>query len=208
MENQSIIPLILNADIVVQFVMFILVVASLISWTLIFHKKSALFKEKKLLKKFIKGFNIDQNLNTSINVNNDDFITHTLYDAKIELDKPNGVEIAYRRVNLIISQRIEQLEKNISTLASIASVAPYIGLFGTVWGIMNAFIGLASVKQATIAIVAPGIAEALIATAIGLFAAIPANIFYNKLTIEIDYISNSYQNIMQKFLVMIQREAK
>lgn len=207
METKSIIDLIIDADIIVQIVMIILVVASIVSWTIIFNKKSTLFKEKKLLHKFNKNFNIDAGLQNSVNANNSDFISQTLYQAKDELKNPNGVEIAYRRINLNITNRVEGLEKNISTLASIASSAPYIGLFGTVWGIMNAFIGLASVKQATIAIVAPGIAEALIATSIGLFAAIPANIFYNKLTIEVENINNNYQNIMQKFLVVMQREA-
>lgn len=206
MEVKSILDLILEAGIVVQIVMLILVLASLVSWTLIFNKKSLLFKEKRALKSFNKRFDINKNIDSCFNINNSDFISKTLRSVKVELEHKNGVEIAYRRISLVFNNRIETLEKSISTLATIASSAPYIGLFGTVWGIMHSFIGLASVKQATIAIVAPGIAEALIATAFGLFAAIPANIFYNKLTTEIENINNEYQNISQQFLIVMQRE--
>jgi biopolymer transport protein TolQ len=206
METKSIIDLILEAGIVVQVVMIILILASLISWTLILNKKSLLFNEQRALKSFLKQFDITKDVQHCCNVHNTDFITKTLHNATSELQHSNGVEIAYRRINLAVNTRIELLEKNISSLATIASAAPYIGLFGTVWGIMHSFIGLASVKQATIAIVAPGIAEALIATAFGLFAAIPANIFYNKLTTEVEDINNNYQTIIQQFLVVMQRE--
>jgi biopolymer transport protein TolQ len=204
----SILSLIINADVVVQIVMALLIIASLVSWTLIFNKKSIVFKEKKLLKTFDKRFDIDKDLSSCFNHNGGDFVSKTLKGSEVELGYENGVEIAYRKINLQITQRVESLEKNLSTLASIASASPYIGLFGTVWGIMHSFLSLASVKQATIAIVAPGIAEALIATAFGLFAAIPANIFYNKLTTEVDEIHNKYQNIIQQFLVVMQREQK
>jgi biopolymer transport protein TolQ len=205
-EELSILGLIIAADVVVQAVMVILIIASIVSWTLIFNKKSVLFKERRLLKLFNSRFDMDKDLVGCFNINSQDEISKLLKDSKQELINPNGIEIAYRKLNLQITSRIEKLETNVSTLATIASSSPYIGLFGTVWGIMHSFLSLASVKQATIAIVAPGIAEALIATAFGLFAAIPANIFYNKLTTEIENIHNQYQNITQKFLVVMQRE--
>jgi biopolymer transport protein TolQ len=206
-EELSIWGLIVAADLVVQIVMVVLIIASIISWTLIFNKKSTLFKEKKLLKDFNSRFNVDKDLLSCFNVNSQDDISQLLRDSKKELTiESSSIEVAHRKLNLQTTSRVEGLEKNISTLATIASSSPYIGLFGTVWGIMHSFLSLASVKQATIAIVAPGIAEALIATAFGLFAAIPANIFYNKLTTQIEDIHNQYQNISQKFLVVMQRE--
>jgi biopolymer transport protein TolQ len=207
MQNElSILNLIIDADMVVQVVMVVLVVSSLISWTLIFNKKSIFTKESLSINSFNKGFNVNKDLKNCFNSNNTSFIAQVLQDSKNELDNKNGVEIAYRKISLNINNHIDTLEKSLSTLATIASSAPYIGLFGTVWGIMHSFLSLASVKQATIAVVAPGIAEALIATAFGLFAAIPANIFYNKLSADIENIHNKYQHISQQFLIIMQRE--
>jgi len=115
-------------------------------------------------------------------------------------------ERAYRAMNTTASNEIDRLDSSLSVLAMIASSSPYIGLFGTVWGIMHSFIGLASVKQATIAIVAPGIAEALIATAFGLFAAIPATIAYNRLVSQVEEIGNKYTAFIEELFVIIQRQ--
>ncbi|MFN8762107.1 MAG: MotA/TolQ/ExbB proton channel family protein, partial [Burkholderiales bacterium] len=105
-------------------------------------------------------------------------------------------------------RELDALEKNLPFLASVGSVSPYIGLFGTVWGIMHAFVGLSNVQQATLATVAPGIAEALIATAIGLFAAIPAVVAYNRYASEIDRVANRFDNFIEEFSNILQRQAR
>jgi biopolymer transport protein TolQ len=120
-------------------------------------------------------------------------------------DKQAHAERAYRLMNTEANSEIDRLDSNLSILAMIAASSPYIGLFGTVWGIMHSFIGLASVKQASIAVVAPGIAEALIATAFGLFAAIPATIAYNRLSSQIGDISHQYTAFIEKMFVIFQR---
>jgi biopolymer transport protein TolQ len=106
-----------------------------------------------------------------------------------------------------MSRQVEELESRLPFLATAGSISPYIGLFGTVWGIMNAFIALGEVQQATLAMVAPGIAEALIATAIGLFAAIPAVIAYNRFSHQVEKLENSYGNFMEEFSAILQRQA-
>jgi biopolymer transport protein TolQ len=130
--------------------------------------------------------------------------THT--DAISEQSSLLNSERAYRSMNTTINNEVDGLDKNLSILAMIASSSPYIGLFGTVWGIMHSFIGLASVKQATISIVAPGIAEALIATAFGLFAAIPATIAYNRLITQVGEINNKYTAFAETLFVNFQRK--
>ena len=115
-------------------------------------------------------------------------------------------ERAYRSMNTAVNNEVDRLDHGLSILAMIASSSPYIGLFGTVWGIMHSFIGLASVKQATISIVAPGIAEALIATAFGLFAAIPATIAYNRLITQVGEINNKYTSFVEELFVTFQRQ--
>lgn len=110
-----------------------------------------------------------------------------------------------RAMQAAYQRELDQLEAHLPFLATVGSVSPYVGLFGTVWGIMNAFRGLADVSQATLAQVAPGIAEALIATAIGLFAAIPAVIAYNRFSHDIDRLSNSLQVFMEEYLILVQR---
>ena len=105
-------------------------------------------------------------------------------------------------------REMDELESNLSFLASVGSVSPYIGLFGTVWGIMNAFRGLANVEQATLAHVAPGIAEALVATAIGLFAAIPAVVAYNRFATKVDRLSTRFESFMEEFSNILQRQVR
>ena len=105
-------------------------------------------------------------------------------------------------------REMDALEQHLAFLASVGSVSPYVGLFGTVWGIMNSFRGLANVQQATLAAVAPGIAEALIATAIGLFAAIPAVVAYNRYSHDIDRISIRFESFIEEFLNILQRQAR
>ena len=117
------------------------------------------------------------------------------------------MEGAHRAMRVAHSREIDKLETNLSFLATVGSTTPYIGLFGTVWGIMNSFIALGSVKQATLAMVAPGIAEALIATAMGLFAAIPAVIAYNKFNHSVQKIENQYDNFVEEFSGILHRKA-
>ena len=117
----------------------------------------------------------------------------------------DGVRRAMRASH---QRELDALEKNLPFLASVGSVSPYIGLFGTVWGVMHAFVGLSNVQQATLATVAPGIAEALIATAIGLFAAIPAVVAYNRYASEIDRVANRFDNFIEEFSNILQRQAR
>ena len=117
------------------------------------------------------------------------------------------MEGTHRSMRVALSREIEKLESSLSFLATVGSISPYIGLFGTVWGIMNAFIALGEVKQATLQMVAPGIAEALIATAMGLFAAIPAVIAYNRFANKVEKLEGNYINFMEEFANILHRQA-
>ena len=211
-DSVSILGLIVEADFVVQLVMLILVVMSIYSWTVILSKKKILLDSKGDIKDFSKYFSTDKTLNElqsqipSSGTMADIFSSGYKEFTCLELDdKQANAERAYRLMNTTANSEIERLDSNLSILAMIASSSPYIGLFGTVWGIMHSFIGLASVKQASIAVVAPGIAEALIATAFGLFAAIPATIAYNRLSSKIGDISHQYTAFIEKMFVIFQR---
>ena len=116
------------------------------------------------------------------------------------------MEGSYRAMKIALSRETDSVEQHLPFLATVGSTAPYVGLFGTVWGIMNSFIALSDVQQATLAMVAPGIAEALIATAIGLFAAIPAVIAYNRLSNQSERLLNRYDNFMDEFASVLQRQ--
>jgi biopolymer transport protein TolQ len=126
---------------------------------------------------------------------------------KHSVASPAVLESARRAMRAAYQREMDLLEAYLPFLATVGSVSPYVGLFGTVWGIMNAFIGLANVSQATLAQVAPGIAEALIATAIGLFAAIPAVVAYNRFTHDIDRLANRYDVFMEEFSNILEQEA-
>ena len=211
-DSISILDLIVEADFVVQLVMLILVMMSIYSWTVILSKKKILLDSKRDIKNFSAYFSTDKTLNElqsqipSSSTMADIFSSGYKEFTHLELgDKQANAERAYRLMNTTANSEIERLDSNLSILAMIASSSPYIGLFGTVWGIMHSFIGLASVKQASIAVVAPGIAEALIATAFGLFAAIPATIAYNRLSSKIGDISHQYTAFIEKMFVIFQR---
>ncbi|ABL02456.1 Cell division and transport-associated protein TolQ [Candidatus Ruthia magnifica str. Cm (Calyptogena magnifica)] len=220
MDSLSIFSLILSAGFVVQMVMLILILMSIYSWTLILSKKKILIDTNKNIKLFHQNFsaNIDleklayQTLKKDINQSSMERIfstgfqelTHTTSDFNQVLII--DAERAYRVMNTMANNEVNRLDSGLSILAMIASSSPYIGLFGTVWGIMHSFIGLASVKQATVAIVAPGIAEALIATAFGLFAAIPATIAYNRLISQVESINNKYTAFVEQLFVLFQRQ--
>jgi len=220
-ENSlSIVSLIFSAGLVVQLVMIILVLMSIYSWTVIMSKKKILMDASNDIETFHEEFERNEKL-TDLYKNlpplasdwsamQDIFgsgykeFTHSKSTSTQSLIMNS--ERAYRAMNTSASNEIDRLDSSLSILAMIASSSPYIGLFGTVWGIMHSFIGLASVKQATIAVVAPGIAEALIATAFGLFAAIPATIAYNRLVSQVEDIGNRYTAFVEEIFVILQRQ--
>ena len=220
-ENSlSIVGLIFNAGLVVQLVMIILVLMSIYSWTVIMSKKKILMDASSDIDTFHEEFEGNEKLSelyknlpplaSDWSAMEDIFgsgykeFTHTKSTSNQSLIMNS--ERAYRAMNTSASNEIDRLDSSLSILAMIASSSPYIGLFGTVWGIMHSFIGLASVKQATIAVVAPGIAEALIATAFGLFAAIPATIAYNRLVSQVEDIGNRYTAFVEEIFVILQRQ--
>jgi len=220
-ENSlSIVSLIFNAGLVVQLVMIILVLMSIYSWTVIMSKKKILMDASNDIETFHEEFERNEKLPYLYNnlpklasdwsAMEDIFgsgykeFTHSKSTSNQSLIMNS--ERAYRAMNTSASNEIDRLDSSLSILAMIASSSPYIGLFGTVWGIMHSFIGLASVKQATIAVVAPGIAEALIATAFGLFAAIPATIAYNRLVSQVEEIGNKYTAFVEEIFVILQRQ--
>ena len=220
-ENSlSIVGLIFNAGLVVQLVMIILVLMSIYSWTVIMSKKKILMDASSDIDTFHEEFERNDKLDklyknlpplaSDWSAMEDIFgsgykeFTHTKSTSNQSLIMNS--ERAYRAMNTSASNEIDRLDSSLSILAMIASSSPYIGLFGTVWGMMHSFIGLASVKQATIAVVAPGIAEALIATAFGLFAAIPATIAYNRLVSQVEDIGNRYTAFVEEIFVILQRQ--
>lgn len=178
MENLSILSLISDASTVVKAVMAVLLLLSLLGWALIFALGTRLGQAQRHDTAFLAWFENDTSLaNKHAELIHGD--TYGLETVFLEGFSAPSIDMAERRLRGALGRAQASLERGISTLASIGSVSPYIGLFGTVWGIMNAFLGLSTQGQATLAAVAPGIAEALVATAIGLFAAIPAVLAYN-----------------------------
>ncbi len=219
-SSLSIFSLIISAGFVVQVVMFVLVLMSIYSWTVIMSKKKTLMDANKDIKRFHNNFLADTDLSIlhgqiPDQVSNRTPMEHIFGAGYGEFTHTTSAsnqalvmnsERAYRSMNTAVNNEVDRLDHGLSVLAMIASSSPYIGLFGTVWGIMHSFIGLASVKQATIAIVAPGIAEALIATAFGLFAAIPATIAYNRLITQVGEIQNKYTSFVEELFVTFQRQ--
>jgi biopolymer transport protein TolQ len=217
----SIFHLVLEASFVVQFVMLLLVAASVASWTFIFSKRKELSRAIEITDEFESEFWSGVAL-------------AELYRKLAAKDfEPEGiekiflagykefsrmrqtgtvepmvqVESAQRAMRIELSRELDRLDQHLPFLATVGSISPYIGLFGTVWGIMNSFMSLSTVKQATLAQVAPGIAEALIATAIGLFAAIPAVIAYNRFSSRLDSLTGRYELFVEEFVVLLQRQA-
>ena len=216
----SIWGLILQADIVVRLVMFLLLVLSIICWSIIFEKYTRL---RKLNKKadifennFWSGMNIEK-IHKDIGNNASHPMESIFLSGMNELDVSNLSKNLSAADNQIIENRIEKrmltslnkeveiLEKNINFLATTGSAAPFIGLFGTVWGIMNSFQSIATAKNTSLTIVAPGIAEALLATAMGLLAAIPAVIAYNKLTSDLNRYGGRLEIFLNDFSSILSR---
>ena len=217
----SFIHLISNASLLVQLVMGLLLFVSLLSWWYIFLKMFLVRSETKLTTEFEGEFWHNKNLNdlykhSSNSSSHSQGVLERIFAAGfvefVKLKKqsdmaPDSVMDATRRAMRATYQReMDRLESHLAFLASVGSVSPYVGLFGTVWGIMNAFRGLANVGQATLAHVAPGIAEALVATAMGLFAAIPAVVAYNRYSHEINRLSTRFESFAEEFSNVLQRQ--
>jgi biopolymer transport protein TolQ len=221
MNDDSIFQLIISASLPVQLVMLILLGASIFSWALMYVKRGYIKQSQSEAKtfegRFWSGINLSD-LFAQLSVRQDRrFGLEAIFESgfrefararKAELDNSEVVRSAHRAMKVSMSREIEMLETNLPFLATVGSVSPYVGLFGTVWGIMESFRALAGVQQATLAMVAPGISEALIATAMGLFAAIPAVVAYNKFTSEIDAMIVRYEIFLEEFTGILQRQAQ
>jgi biopolymer transport protein TolQ len=220
-QDLSLLSLVTGASVPVQGVMVILLIASLMSWWYIFIKMFMLSRARNEADNFEHAFWTGGDLNKLY-----ESITAgrrstqgmaSMFEAGFKeyarLRKLGGMEVSdltegsRRAMRAAYNRELDELDAHLPFLASVGSVSPYIGLLGTVWGIMNAFRGLANVAQATLAHVAPGIAEALIATAIGLFAAIPAVVAYNRFIANVDRLSVRYESFMEEFTNILQRKA-
>ncbi|MFZ9819998.1 MAG: protein TolQ [Methylophilaceae bacterium] len=217
----SFVSLIMGASIPVQIVMLILILASLFSWKYIFIKiktiKAAEEDAEEFEKYFWAGAQLKQlydsagamganigGLKAIFKAGYKEYIVARSSDQKLDKQTKDSVR---RAMQVAYNRELDALERHLPFLASVGSVSPYIGLFGTVWGIMNSFIGLSNVAQSTLAQVAPGIAEALIATAIGLFAAIPAVIAYNRFAAKVDRLAIRYESFMEEFINNVDRRS-
>ena len=218
-QDLSIVTLLLNASWVVQAVVALLVGVSIASWAAIIRKLVALKKVQQLNEEFDREFWSGTSLN--------DLLASAAQNAKHSgpmerifasgmrdyqklrerriLDAGTLLDGARRAMRASYQRELDAIESNLSFLATVGSVSPYVGLFGTVWGIMHAFTGLAALEQVTLATVAPGIAEALVATAIGLFAAIPAVVAYNRFAHDIDRVANKLETFIEEFSNILQR---
>ena len=220
-QDLSFVHLIAHASVLVQLVMLLLLAVSMMSWWYIFMKMFTIRREAKLTREFEEAFWRNPNLNEvykfSIAQGRKDvgalerifsagFVEFVKLKKQHAMD-PSAVMDGTRRAMRATYQReMDRLESHLAFLASVGSVSPYVGLFGTVWGIMNAFRGLANVGQATLAHVAPGIAEALVATAMGLFAAIPAVVAYNRYAHDIDRLATRFESFSEEFSNVLQRQ--
>ena len=217
----SFIHLIMEASIVVQLVMASLVLASIVSWTMIFKKRIVLSKAKKEADLFEDRFwSLDDLSPLFQRVSSERYKPkgmEKIFEAGFKefarlrkddkIDSAAVLDGAQRAMRIAMSREVDELETSLSFLATVGSTSPYVGLFGTVWGIMNSFQALGQVQQATISMVAPGISEALIATAMGLFAAIPAVIAYNRFSNTVERLINRYDTFTEEFSSILHRHS-
>jgi biopolymer transport protein TolQ len=220
-HDLTIISMIMNASIVVKAVMAVLVAASMLSWTYIFMKLFAIRRARRQADEFEREFwggtdlvGLYQRASSGrYAATGMERIFEAGFKEFLKLKGRAGSDMSAlidgtrRAMKANYQREMDSLESHLSFLATVGSVSPYIGLFGTVWGIMNAFRGLSNVAQATLAQVAPGIAEALVATAMGLFAAIPAVIAYNRFSHDIDRLASRYESFMEELQNILQRQA-
>ena len=220
-NDMSLLTLITGASLPVQLVMAILLITSIFSWWYIFIKVATIRRAEKESEEFESAFWSGGDLNklydgvtagrrkpqgmaSRFEAGFKEFIRHK-QQARMEVS--DVMEGSRRAMRAAYNRELDDLDAHLPFLASVGSVSPYIGLFGTVWGIMNSFRGLSNVAQATLSQVAPGIAEALVATAIGLFAAIPAVIAYNRFASSVDRLSVRYESFMEEFTNILQRKS-
>jgi len=220
-QDLSLLSLLTNASVLVQLVMALLLGMSLVSWWFIFRKmfivRHALRRAEEFERSFWSGADLGTLYQAATSNRAEAGSLERIFESGfrefVKLRKQTGIDLAVlmdgtrRAMRATYQRELDYLEAHLSYLATVGSVSPYIGLFGTVWGIMNAFRGLANVGQATLAHVAPGIAEALIATAMGLFAAIPAVVAFNHYVRNIERLSTRYDSFMEEFSNILQRQA-
>jgi biopolymer transport protein TolQ len=212
--------LVVDASLIVQVILVFLLAVSLVSWTLIFRKSALLKRARRVADDFEERFWSGAELNALFNqvsrrrtpggmeqIFQAGFREFARLRQKSAIDARAVVEGAQRAMRVALAREIDGLETHLTFLATVGSTSPYIGLFGTVWGIMNAFRALGAVEQASLSMVAPGIVEALIATAMGLFAAIPAVIAYNRYAAEAERMINRYDTFVEEFSTILQRQA-
>jgi biopolymer transport protein TolQ len=222
-EDLSIISLVANASVLVKIVMGLLATVSLMSWYWIFRKAFAIMsarsKTDSFERQFWGGSDLNSLYNSAVNDRHRTGSMERIFEAgykefaklansKTNLDRGEILGGARRAMRATYQRELDDLEAHLAFLASVGSVSPYVGLFGTVWGIMNAFRGLSNVSSATLAHVAPGIAEALVATAIGLFAAIPAVVAYNRFAHDIDRLAIRFESFIEEFSNILQRQIR
>jgi biopolymer transport protein TolQ len=219
-QDLSIFALVAQASLVVQLVMAALLIVSVASWSVIFGKLFGLGRVRKANDAFEQDFWSGRNLNElyqAIGKRHKEAPLERIFAAGMReflklrerrvSDSATLLDGARRAMRASYQREVDALESNLSFLASVGSVSPYVGLFGTVWGIMHAFVGLSNLQQVTLATVAPGIAEALVATAIGLFAAIPAVIAYNRFARQIDRSAIQLETFIEEFSNILQRNS-
>jgi biopolymer transport protein TolQ len=219
-EKMSLWSLVVNASFLVQMVMLILVGASFFSWVTIFQRAKILKMAQRTLDNFEEKFwsgmdlsklyvDITTNLGANSGVENifcAGLKEFTRLRQRTGADSDQVMDGVQRVMRVALAREEEKLEKHLPFLATVGSISPYVGLFGTVWGIMNSFRGLANVQQATLATVAPGISEALVATAMGLFAAIPAVVAYNRYSARAELLANRYETFTDEFSSVLHRK--
>ena len=228
-QDLSFVSMISNASLLVQLVMALLLLVSAMSWTYIFRKmftiRSAIAQTTEFENVFWSGANLnalyEEVTSTRRQRSGHSGALERIFEAGMEeyrkarqtftgkdVDTSALLDGARRAMRAAYQREMDALESHLAFLASVGSVSPYVGLFGTVWGIMNSFRGLANVQQATLASVAPGIAEALVATAIGLFAAIPAVVAFNRYSHDIDRLSIRFESFIEEFSNILNRQAR
>ncbi len=221
-SDLSLLNLILHASLVVQLVLLVLLLASIISWTMILDRGRVLAKARRTATRFEEQFWSGGDLSALYKELSQDkqgsqglaSIFRAGFKEYLRMRKIEDNDLAAilqgteRSMRVALSREMDRLETNLAFLATVGSTSPYVGLFGTVWGIMQAFHALGNVEQATLALVAPGISEALVATAIGLFAAIPAVVAYNRYANQVERLNNRYDEFMEEFSTLLQRQGR
>ena len=221
-QDMSILHLVFNAGPVVQGIMLLLLIVSFMSWYYIFLKWMTIRAEKQKSSQFETSFWSGSSLNdlyqAALTDRHNAGALERIFESGLRefnklrdqhiLESKDILDGSRRAMRATYQRELDRIESHLAFLASTGSVSPYVGLFGTVWGIMHAFRGLANVGQATLSSVAPGIAEALVATAIGLFAAIPAVVAYNRFSYDIDRLASRFESFMEEFSNILQRQMK